>query len=100
MKTVRTWREEWNARRYSRPWIAKVKENSTSPDFSERVGEFTAPMGEPGDLVVYHPVEGQVYVSGWRDTRKGDPRMCWHLYENEEFRSVRFLGGEWVGVEA
>lgn len=61
--------ESYNHRRYSMPWVCKMTSNG-SYDFSERVGTYTGNEGEAGDLVVFEPVDGQVYGYGQKDYRK------------------------------
>ena len=53
--------EEFNGRRKSQPWIAKVNKLGKI-DFSEKVGGYTGGdgKGEAGILYLTNPIEGQV----------------------------------------
>lgn len=61
--------EGYNPRRYSMPWVCKITEEGRH-DFSERIGIFTGSDGDAGDLVIFHPVVGQVYGYGQKDYRR------------------------------
>lgn len=62
--------EGYNPRRYSNPWVAKVNSNAKI-SFSERVGGYTGGYntGEPGQLYIEKPIDGQVYAYGKKDYR-------------------------------
>lgn len=62
---------EFNPRRYSNPWIA-ICDEKCKPDFSQKIGEYTGAYGkgEAGELIVYEPVDGAVYMFGQKDCRK------------------------------
>lgn len=59
---------QYNARRYSLPWICKMGENGAY-DFGEKIGCYTGTEGEEGNLIVFDPVIGQVYGWGQKDYR-------------------------------
>lgn len=61
--------ENYNARRYSMPWVCKITKDGRH-DFSERIGIFTGSDGDVGDLVIFQPVVGQVYGYGQKDYRR------------------------------
>jgi len=66
---------EFNQRRYSNPWIAKVNPANGKIDFNERVGSYTGGYnkGEAGQLCITNPIEGGVYAihTGQKDYRGG-----------------------------
>lgn len=59
----------FNQRRYSDPWIAKVDENGIN--FDKQIGEYTGGYrtGEPGELIIYKPENGQIVAFGQKDNR-------------------------------
>lgn len=80
----------FNARRYGNPWVAKVNPKTAKPDFREKVGGYTGAygQGDEGDLYVYEPTEGAVYMYGQKD----------HRGNNGDLGYVKFMNGEFVGV--
>ena len=80
----------FNQRRYSDPWVAKVKPDG-KPDFSVRCGGYTGRYrsGEEGDLYVTDPIEGAVYAYGQKDYRGN----------NTELNYAQFTGGEFHLIE-
>lgn len=62
---------DFNFRRYSNPWIAKVNTENGKIDFAEKIGNYTGGYnkGEAGQLYINKPVEGTVYVYGQKDYR-------------------------------
>lgn len=81
---------EFNERRYGNPWVAKVDPRTAKPDFSVRVGGYTGGynMGEAGDLYVYEPEEGAVYMYGQKDYRGHNTERGYVKYVNGEFVDV------------
>lgn len=79
----------YNPRRYGDPWVAKVGKD-TYIDFSERVGGYTGRhhKGDPGNLYITYPVDGQVYAYGQKDYRG-----C-----NSEVNYVRYASGELTAI--
>lgn len=77
----------YNFRRYSCPWITVVDDNGRF-NFNVSVGTYTGNhyQGTEGDLVVYAPVEGQVYGYGQKDRRGG----------NTQINFVKFLNGQFI----
>ncbi len=82
---------DFNFRRYSNPWVAKVAPNGKL-DFSVKVGGYTGRYnaGEAGSLYVTDPVEGTVYAYGRKDYRGG----------NGGYQYVQYVNGEFVPVDA
>ena len=82
--------ESFNSRRYGNPWVAIVDKATAKPDFSVKVGGYTGGYnrGEAGDLYVFEPKDGAVYMFGQKDYRGG----------NTERGYVKFVGGEFVPV--
>lgn len=70
IKTIAKY-DSFNERRYSNPWVA-ICDSKCKPNFDKKVGEYTGGYGkgESGDLIVYEPVEGAVYMYGQKDNRK------------------------------
>lgn len=59
---------DYNPRRYSKPWVGTCDDTGRiSFDF---VGRFTGNSDDGGDIVIFNPVEGQVYAYGQKDYRK------------------------------
>ena len=77
--------DSYNARRYSKPWVAKVNSKG-KPDFSEDVGKFSGQPGESGELYVYEPVDGQVYMFGQKDYCGGNTVSKYMVFTNGEFQ--------------
>ena len=61
---------DFNERRYGVPWVGKVTERGKYV-FSSDIGTYTGTRGtgEGGDLVVFEPIDGQVYAYGQKDHR-------------------------------
>lgn len=80
--------DSFNRRRYSNPWIARVKQDGRF-DFNN-VGGYTGAydMGEAGELYVTSPVEGAVYAYGQKDYRG----------KSGGYEYVKFVNGEFVPV--
>lgn len=76
----------YNSRRYSKPWVAKVDAQG-KPDFSEEVGRFSGRPGEAGELYVYEPQEGQVYMFGQKDYKGGSPAK-YMVFTNGKFQEI------------
>ena len=79
----------FNQRRYSDPWVARVKQDGKL-DFSSRCGGYTGRYrsGEEGDLYVTDPVEGAVYAYGQKDYRGNNTEMAYAQFSGGEFRTV------------
>lgn len=59
--------ESYNERRYSRPWIAMIKDGKF--DFNTRVGYYSGNHGEAGALIISEPKENIIYAYGHKDNR-------------------------------
>ena len=83
--------EEFNERRKSQPWIAKVNKLGKIT-FAERVGGYTGAYGkgEAGILYLTNPIEGQVYAWGQKDYYKSS-----HSYK----KYVVYKNGQLTEVE-
>lgn len=74
----------YNPRRYSRPWVCEISETGQYL-FDKKIGIFDGKDdGGGGDLVIYEPVEGQVYAYGQKDYRGN----------NTEHVIFKYVGGE------
>lgn len=64
---------EFNFRRYSNPWIAKLNEE-LKPDFDAKAGGYSGGYnkGEAGYLYITQPEEGAIYMYGQKDYRGGN----------------------------
>lgn len=60
--------DRYNERRYSKPWVCTMTETGKF-DFDKEVGAYTGEPGQDGDLIVFKPVEGQIYGWGQKDYR-------------------------------
>jgi hypothetical protein len=82
---------EFNFRRYSNPWTAKVNPATGKIDFSSKVGSYTGGYnkGEAGQLYIYNPVEGAVYAYGQKDYRGN----------NSETNYIKIVDGQTVEIE-
>lgn len=89
MKTLKHY-SSFNQRRYGNPWVARVDKKTAKPDFSERVGGYTGGYnaGEEGDLYIYEPQEGEIYMYGQKDYRGGNTEREYVQYKNGEFVPV------------
>lgn len=74
----------YNHRRYSLPWVCRVERGQY--DFTERVGLYTGRPGDEGDLIIFDPVDGQVYAYGQKDYRG----------KNTEISHVIWLDGQFL----
>lgn len=83
--------ERYNDRRYSLPWVCKMTETGKY-DFEQEVGCYTGQPGEPGDLVVFEPVIGQVYGFGQKDYRGGKTLKTFRKWNGESFKLCDKLG--------
>ena len=82
---------EYNPRRYSRPWVCRMTERGEF-DFKVKVGTYSANHGEEGDLIVYEPVDGQVYGYGKKDYRGSNTEIHFALWDGERFILCDKLG--------
>ena len=89
MKIIKKY-SEFNFRRFSNPWVARVASNGKI-DFNAKVGGYTGAYGkgEAGSLYIENPVEGAVYAYGQKDYRGNAGG----------YEYVKFVGGEFVAVE-
>lgn len=79
----------YNVRRYSTPWVCKMENGNYN--FNDRIGAYSAARGEGGDLVVFHPVAGQVYGYGQKDYR-GQSYICFAKWDGTQFIKCDKLG--------
>lgn len=84
LKKVRDY-NEYNFRRYSKPWAAKVSKDRKY-DFS--VGVYSGFGGAGGELCIINPVEGQVYAYGQKDNRGGNTARQYIVYKDGEFIEI------------
>lgn len=80
----------YNVRRYSKPWVCKMEENGKY-NFKEEIGTYTAAHGDEGELVVYEPVNGQVYGYGQKDYR-GESYIRFAKWNGTEFVACNKMG--------
>lgn len=80
---------EFNFRRYSNPWIARVDARGKM-DFTAKIGAYTGGYnkGEAGDLYIYDPQEGAVYAYGQKDYRGSNGGYEYVQYIAGEFRPI------------
>ena len=80
---------EFNQRRYSNPWVARVDERGKL-DFAAKVGAYTGAYGkgEAGDLYVYEPEEGAVYAYGQKDYRGSNGGYEYAQYKDGAFVAI------------
>ena len=85
----------YNKRRYSTPWVCEIREGGKY-DFEKNVGIYTGNgrEGEAGDLVVFEPIEGQVYAFGQKDYRGNNTEKRFAKWNGEEFIECDILGRE------
>ena len=83
--TIKTY-SDFNQRRYSSPWVCTMTPDGKH-DFSVRCGTYTGDgrKGEGGDLVVFDPVEGQVYAYGQKDYRGNNTERFFVRWNGTEF---------------
>lgn len=84
----------FNENRYGDPWVCVMDERGRH-DFEQDVGIYTGAYrsGDEGDLVVFDPVEGQVYGYGQKDYYK--PKNTFKAYvkwDGEKFIPCDKLG--------
>ena len=86
----------FNKRRFGDPWICLMTDRGEY-DFSKKVGTYsgTRHTGEAGDLVVFEPVDGQVYGYGQKDYRGNGTIVKYAKWnaEQERFIPCTKLGG-------
>lgn len=87
MKTLKTY-QPYNARRYGKPWVAIVSPATGKPDFKTTVGNYTGYNGDGGDLYIFAPQEGAVYMYGQKDYRGNYTARKYALYINGTFHDV------------
>ncbi len=82
--------DSFNKRRYSTPWVAIVDKKTAKPDFRKKVGDYTGGYntGEAGDLYIFEPEEGAVYMYGQKDYRGNGTQRKFALYKDGEFSEV------------
>ena len=80
----------FNFRRYSNPWVAIVDPKTSKPDFSQKVGGYTGGYnrGEAGQLYLYSPQEGTVYIYGQKDYRGNQSTREYVLFTDGKFVPV------------
>ncbi len=83
--------DSYNDRRYSRPWICKMTATGTY-DFSCRVGCYTGQDGKEGELVLFCPVQSQVYAYGQKDRRGNNTLIKYVKWTGSEFVVCNKLG--------
>lgn len=83
----------FNSRRYSSPWVCTV-DDTGKYNFKASVGTYTGNgrTGDAGDLVVFEPVDGQVYGYGQKDYRGNNTEIKFAKWENESFVECDKLG--------
>ena len=81
---------EFNHRRYSNPWVARVNPETGKVDFTKKVGGYTGRYGtgEAGELYISNPIEGAVYAYGQKDYRGNNGFMTYVQYKNGELVKV------------
>lgn len=86
---------EFNFRRYGTPWVCRMTERGQF-DFSAKDGTYTANgnQGEESDLVVFEPVEGQVYGYGRKDYRGNNTMIRFTKWNGNDFVSCDKFGKE------
>lgn len=86
----------FNERRFGDPWICLMTDRGEY-DFKKNVGTYTGTRhtGEAGDLVVFEPVDGQVYGYGQKDYRGNGTIVKYAKWnaEQERFIPCTKLGG-------
>ena len=83
--------EEFNGRRKSQPWIAKVNKLGKIT-FAEKIGGYTGAYGkgEAGILYISKPEEGQVYAWGQKDYYKSSHSYKKYVvFENGKLTEVK-----------
>lgn len=83
--------EEFNQRRYSNPWVARVNPETGKIDFKESVGGYTGRYGagEAGELYFAKPIDGAVYAYGQKDYRGNNGFTAYVQYKNGELEEVQ-----------
>ena len=76
---------DFNARRYSNPWIAIVNKQTGKIDFSQRVGGYTGRYGagEAGELYLANPQVGAIYAYGQKDYRGSNTYIAYVIYHDD-----------------
>lgn len=82
--------EDYNQRRYSSPWVAKVNIDTLKIDFTEDIGGYTGDRhkGEEGDLYITNPAENQIYAYGQKDYKGKQGGYSYVVYKNGEFEEI------------
>lgn len=84
--------EEYNPRRYGLPWVCVMTETGDH-DFKTSVGTYTGDKrGDPGDLVIFSPIIGQVYGYGRKDYRGSNTQIKHAVWDGEKFVPCDKLG--------
>lgn len=84
--------EEYNPRRYGRPWACAMGEGGIH-DFSRRIAAYTGDMdGDAGDLVIREPVAGQVYGYGQKDRLGRHTLRAYAVWDGDRFVPCDKLG--------
>ena len=88
--------EEFNSRRYSKPWVATIKNGEYN--FDSKPGYYTGNIsrgtGEAGDLIVTDPKEDIIYAFGQKDGRGGNTRIKYAIWNGSEFIKCDKAGRE------
>ena len=85
--------DSYNWRRYSTPWVCTVTEEGKH-DFSHEIGTYTGEKGEEGNLIVFHPVVGQVYGWGQKDYRGNRTEKNFCKWNGSHFIECDKMGNE------
>ena len=89
MKIIKNY-ESYNSRRFSKPWVAEVKEDG-SFDFKKKIGIYDGTdLG--GALVIFEPEEGKVYGYGQTDNRGNKTEISFVKFVNGAFVECTRLG--------
>ena len=83
--------EKYNRKRFSTPWVCQMTEYGKH-DFTQKVGTYSNVPGEEGDLVVFNPVEGQVYGYGRKDYKGKRTEKNYAIWNGAEFVECDKLG--------
>lgn len=82
---------EYNARRYSMPWVCEMKEDG-SYDFGKRIGTYSGGKGCAGELVVFAPEADKTYGFGQKDYRGNNTEIHYAKWNGERFIPCNKLG--------
>ena len=78
--------ESFNARRYSKPWAATMKDgkyNFSNPGYY--TGNINRGDGEAGDIIITNPAEDTIYAYGQKDNRGGNTQIHYAIWTGTEF---------------